>query len=196
MREPHRPQRDAGPARNIRVTSAALWRRPSGDKLFFVSFPPERLIAGGCGLPTALHAIERAAITLGDIVAVQGSGPDQISYAGHWTHTQGSSIIGSFAGTVSTSSGRGASATLRFTGTQVRLYTAEASDHGIMAVSLDNGPQVLIDTYAANETGDVLVYTSPTLTPGSHVLTIRATNAHDVASFGKKTSIDRFDISP
>ena len=37
--------------------------------------PPERLIAGGCGLPTAIHAIERAAITLGDIVAVQGSGP-------------------------------------------------------------------------------------------------------------------------
>ncbi|MBM4421843.1 MAG: zinc-binding dehydrogenase [Chloroflexi bacterium] len=36
---------------------------------------PERLIAAGCGLPTAVHAIERAAIALGDIVAVQGSGP-------------------------------------------------------------------------------------------------------------------------
>ncbi len=39
------------------------------------SVPPERLIAAGCGLPTAVHAIERAAIALGDIVAVQGSGP-------------------------------------------------------------------------------------------------------------------------
>ncbi|MEK7277292.1 MAG: zinc-binding dehydrogenase, partial [Chloroflexota bacterium] len=39
------------------------------------SVPPERLIAAGCGLPTAIHAIERAAIQLGDIVAVQGSGP-------------------------------------------------------------------------------------------------------------------------
>ena len=37
--------------------------------------PLERLIAAGCGLPTAIHAIERAAIQLGDIVAVQGSGP-------------------------------------------------------------------------------------------------------------------------
>ncbi|MBI3244229.1 MAG: zinc-binding dehydrogenase [Chloroflexi bacterium] len=37
--------------------------------------PPERLIAGGCGLPTAIHTIERAAIQLGDMVAVQGSGP-------------------------------------------------------------------------------------------------------------------------
>lgn len=37
--------------------------------------PPERLIAGGCGLPTALHAIDRAEIRIGDVVAVQGSGP-------------------------------------------------------------------------------------------------------------------------
>ena len=43
--------------------------------------PPERLIAGGCGLPTAIHAIERAAITLGDLVVVQGSGPVGLNLA-------------------------------------------------------------------------------------------------------------------
>lgn len=37
--------------------------------------PPERFIAGGCGLPTAVHAIERAEIQLGDSVVIQGSGP-------------------------------------------------------------------------------------------------------------------------
>src|SRR3990172_8903971 len=37
--------------------------------------PPERLIAGGCGLPTAVHAVERAEVRLGDTVAVQGAGP-------------------------------------------------------------------------------------------------------------------------
>jgi L-iditol 2-dehydrogenase len=42
---------------------------------------PERLIAGGCGLPTALHAIERASITLGDTVVVQGSGPVGLNLA-------------------------------------------------------------------------------------------------------------------
>ena len=36
---------------------------------------PERLIAGGCGLPTALHAVDRAEIRIGDVVAVQGAGP-------------------------------------------------------------------------------------------------------------------------
>lgn len=39
------------------------------------SVPPERLIAGGCGLPTALHALDRAEIRLGETVVVQGSGP-------------------------------------------------------------------------------------------------------------------------
>jgi len=37
--------------------------------------PPERLIAAGCGLATALHAVDRARIRIGDTVAVQGTGP-------------------------------------------------------------------------------------------------------------------------
>jgi threonine dehydrogenase-like Zn-dependent dehydrogenase len=37
--------------------------------------PAERFIGAGCGLPTAVHAIERAEIMLGDTVVVQGSGP-------------------------------------------------------------------------------------------------------------------------
>ncbi|EFJ36181.1 hypothetical protein SELMODRAFT_438334 [Selaginella moellendorffii] len=37
--------------------------------------PPRVFMAGGCGLPTALHAIERAGIKLMDRVLVQGSGP-------------------------------------------------------------------------------------------------------------------------
>jgi len=38
------------------------------------SVPPETYISGGCGLITAVHAIDRAAITLGDTVLVQGTG--------------------------------------------------------------------------------------------------------------------------
>ena len=39
------------------------------------SVPPERFIGAGCGLPTAVHAMERAQIVLGDTVVIQGSGP-------------------------------------------------------------------------------------------------------------------------
>ncbi len=39
------------------------------------SLPPEVLMAGGCGLPTALHAVQRGEVTFGDTVVVQGAGP-------------------------------------------------------------------------------------------------------------------------
>ncbi|MGI6376635.1 MAG: zinc-binding dehydrogenase [Anaerolineae bacterium] len=45
------------------------------------SVPPRRFIGAGCGLPTAVHAIERAEIMLGDAVVVQGSGPVGLSAA-------------------------------------------------------------------------------------------------------------------
>jgi threonine dehydrogenase-like Zn-dependent dehydrogenase len=35
---------------------------------------PERFMAGGCALPTALHAVERGEVALGDTVLVLGSG--------------------------------------------------------------------------------------------------------------------------
>jgi L-iditol 2-dehydrogenase len=40
---------------------------------------PDAWIGGGCGLPTAIHAVELARIRLGDRVLVQGSGPVGLS---------------------------------------------------------------------------------------------------------------------
>lgn len=39
------------------------------------NLPPKVFMAGGCGLPTAFHAVERAEIRLMDRVVVQGAGP-------------------------------------------------------------------------------------------------------------------------
>jgi len=40
---------------------------------------PEVVIGGGCGLPTAFHAVERSDIKLADTVLVQGTGPVGLS---------------------------------------------------------------------------------------------------------------------
>jgi L-iditol 2-dehydrogenase len=40
---------------------------------------PETFMAGGCSLPTALHAVERAGVEFGDTVLVLGSGPVGLS---------------------------------------------------------------------------------------------------------------------
>ena len=50
-----------------------------------MSLPPDlpwtTFLAAGCGLPTALHAVERGEIAFGDSVVVQGSGPVGLSAA-------------------------------------------------------------------------------------------------------------------
>ena len=53
-----------------------IWMKP-GVRLLRVpkNVDPAQFIAGGCGLVTALHAIERASLRLGESVAVLGVGP-------------------------------------------------------------------------------------------------------------------------
>ena len=60
--------------------SEYLYLRP-GTKLLPLAqnVSPEAFIGAGCGLPTAVHAIELAKIQLGDRVLVQGSGPVGLS---------------------------------------------------------------------------------------------------------------------
>ena len=78
----------------------------------------ERYMAGGCSLPTALHAVERADIKFGDTVLVLGSGPVGLS-AVAFAHLRGAGrvlCIGAPAGRLSAAAAMGASATLDFTG--------------------------------------------------------------------------------
>lgn len=67
-----------------------------------------------------------------------------------------------FPGTVDTHTRQaGATATLSFTGTGVRLYGTKASHHGIATVSIDGRPAVDVDQYAATRTDGALTWTSP-----------------------------------
>jgi L-iditol 2-dehydrogenase len=56
--------------------SQYIYLKP-GVKIIKFSNPKylRSFIAAGCGLPTAIHAIQRSDIKLGDSVAIQGSGP-------------------------------------------------------------------------------------------------------------------------
>jgi threonine dehydrogenase-like Zn-dependent dehydrogenase len=56
--------------------SEMIWMKP-GVKLIPIprELAPETFIGGGCGLVTALHAVDMAAIRLGESVAVLGVGP-------------------------------------------------------------------------------------------------------------------------
>jgi threonine dehydrogenase-like Zn-dependent dehydrogenase len=54
----------------------AMWMKPGVHMLRLPDeLETETFIGGGCGLVTGIHAVERAAIRLGDAVAVLGAGP-------------------------------------------------------------------------------------------------------------------------
>lgn len=46
-----------------------------GTRVIRLAAAPETFMAGGCALPTSLHAVERASIKIGDTALVLGSGP-------------------------------------------------------------------------------------------------------------------------
>lgn len=46
-----------------------------GTRCIRLDATPETFMAGGCALPTSLHAVERGDIRIGDVVLVLGSGP-------------------------------------------------------------------------------------------------------------------------
>jgi L-iditol 2-dehydrogenase len=58
-----------------------MYLRPGTRIIRLGEADPERFMAGGCGIPTALHAVERAQIGHGDTVLVLGSGPVGLSVA-------------------------------------------------------------------------------------------------------------------
>jgi L-iditol 2-dehydrogenase len=54
--------------------STHIYLKP-GTRCIRLDAEPETFMAGGCALPTALHAVERGDIKIGDTVLVLGSGP-------------------------------------------------------------------------------------------------------------------------
>ncbi len=80
---------------------------------------PERWMGAGCGLPTALHAVDRAHIRLGDRVAVQGSGPVGLSAAilARLAGAVSVIVLGDPAGRLAAARAFGADATIAIGGT-------------------------------------------------------------------------------
>ena len=71
----------------------------------------------------------------------------------------------------------GAFAKFRFTGVKVKLYGTKAPNHGVGAVSIDDGAESSVDFYNSTVIGDQLLWNSPLLSYGSHTLKLRVTGS-------------------
>ncbi|SDX37931.1 CBM35 domain-containing protein [Paenibacillus sp. CF384] len=84
---------------------------------------------------------------------------------------------------------------VRFTGTQIEMYGEKNNAFGIIAASIDGGPEVLIDLYNPTRLANTLLYTSHTLSNGSHSLKVRITGLKNTISNGTYTTADRVVIT-
>ncbi len=98
-----------------------------------------------------------------------GTDANQWQYAGTgWGYYSGDS--NKFQGDDHSSSATGDTATLKFTGISVAYYGAKSPQAGIVGISIDGGTESMVDLYSATRFDNTLLYTSPTLASGDHIL--------------------------
>jgi autotransporter-associated beta strand protein len=120
-----------------------------------------------------------------------GTGLHQFNYVGSWSS---GSQSGAFFNDNHWSSTSNASCTVQFTGTRVDLYGARASSHGLAAVSIDDGPETLVDYYASSRADKALLWSAAGLVSGTHTLKVRVTGARNASSSGNTITLDRVDV--
>lgn len=123
-----------------------------------------------------------------------GTGLNQITYAGAWTRCAGcapSTPNNSFQ----ISSVYGAIATVSFSGTQIDVYGIKGPQGGQAAISIDDATPVVVDTFAASQVV-TLLFTSGTLTTGTHTLRLTNLQKRNEASLGDEIRFDRVVITP
>ena len=119
-----------------------------------------------------------------------GTANNQFNYVGSgWVHGVSSSDP-YFNQTVSFSNIANNYLTLSFTGNRIELYSAKAAHHGIIAISIDNGPETNVDLYAASRQNFVMVYNTGMIAQGNHILKVRVTGTRNAAGTGNYAIID------
>jgi uncharacterized protein YjdB len=126
--------------------------------------------------------------------AMRGTGTNQFNFVGSgWTHSTNTADP-YFNKTVSFSNAANNSATVTFSGNKIELYAAKASHHGVVAISIDNGPETLVDQYSASRQDLVLAYGSAVLSQGTHTIRMRVTGSKNAAATGSYVILDYLKV--
>jgi hypothetical protein len=125
--------------------------------------------------------------------ALTSAGPNYFQYGANWGQTNGVSDM--YDGTANWSYTPGATAEIHFTGNQIALHAVKDVDQGRMDISVDGSAPVTVDDYAATRNASGVVWTSPVLDPGTHVVVITVDSTKNSASSGYNIALDRADVT-
>ena len=116
-----------------------------------------------------------------------------VAYAGTWD--QGNTARNWSGGTAALGFVEGQRATVSFGGTGVSWVGFQAPFAGIANVYLDGTLVRTVDTYAAAETVQAVLFTASGLASAPHTLTIEATRTKNAASADYIVVVDAFDVT-
>ncbi|OHV47797.1 endoglucanase [Pseudofrankia sp. BMG5.36] len=121
-----------------------------------------------------------------------GTGTGKVSYGGTWT------LCGGCAPDTPNHSFRyslqaGATASVPFSGTQIKIYGVKERAGGIATVRVDSGPTTTIDTYAPTSSS-ALIYDSGTLANGAHTAVLTNLGQRNAASAAFAVIFDRAEV--
>jgi hypothetical protein len=113
-----------------------------------------------------------------------------VTYTGSWQHQ--SNLQPAYAGTLSSSKEKGATAEITFEGRRVLWFAKHGPDGGKAAVSVDDAPAEIIDTYSADDIWGVCVYRKEFPRAGRHTLRITVLGEHGPRAKDSLVPIDGF----
>ncbi len=140
--------------------------------------------------PKTAVAVAAADVSLND--ATTGTAANQFEFVGSWI---AGADIPAYQGNHHYTKAAGTSYRVRFSGTQVKIYATTAPNQGIQAVSIDGGPETMVDLYSASRAHQVLVYTSPVLADATHTLKVRVTGTKNGSASDSFVVADRVDVT-
>ena len=178
---------------STRNASGVVWTSPvldPGTHIVTITVDSTKDSASS-GYNIALDSADVYSATRIDANATTGT---HFVYGSGWGETGGVSDM--YDGTANWSYTAGSTATMSFTGTKIALHAVKDVDQGYITVSIDGGTPTTVDDYAATRVASGVVWTSPTLTAGTHTLTVVATGTHDSSSSGSNIALDSVDILP
>lgn len=104
------------------------------------------------------------------------------------------SVSGAFGDDTMYSWDKNATASYAFTGTQVKLFGSKFYNAGKVAVSVDDGPETVVDLYSETSQHQVDYYSSEILADGPHTIRMRNTGTKNDRSHGYSLHTDRLDV--
>jgi hypothetical protein len=124
--------------------------------------------------------------TLFNLFAAQES-TRGFGFQGGWTRIASPTFSGGIAMTATRA---GVVATMTVTGSKFGWVSARGPTLGIATISVDGGAPVTVDLYSATSLPNSIVYVTPALAAGTHVIRVIPTGTRNARSTGTRVDVD------